>query len=162
MISNSQRLAQIEIGSELGQFECVGMPRRFESWFWTLRLVSAQFGVPSHTWMVWAHTMSSGWKFIPTHSNWAYFDLSEPLTVRKHARDMFKSFAGSGQFLIDSNQFASGRSSLRKLCVGMLWKLWWLNHMQFPKIYRIEVAPASMLTGIELFQERFSGNPENH
>ena len=25
MISNSQRLAQIEIGSELGQFECVAM-----------------------------------------------------------------------------------------------------------------------------------------
>ena len=32
----------------------------------------------------------------------------------------------------------------------------------FSKIYRIEEAPASMLTGIELFQHRFSGNPENH
>ena len=28
MISNSQRLAQIEIGSELGQFECVAMASR--------------------------------------------------------------------------------------------------------------------------------------
>ncbi len=32
----------------------------------------------------------------------------------------------------------------------------------FPKIYRIEEAPGPMLTGIELFQHRFSGNPENH
>ena len=32
----------------------------------------------------------------------------------------------------------------------------------FPEIHRIEEAPASMLTGIELFQHRFSGNPENH
>ena len=29
------------------------------------------------------------------------------------------------------------------------------------EIYRIEEAPASMLTGIELFQHRFSGNLEN-
>ena len=32
--------------------------------------------------------------------------------------------------------------------------------MQFPKIYRIEEAPGPMLTGIELFQHRLSGNPE--
>ena len=30
------------------------------------------------------------------------------------------------------------------------------------EIYRIEEAPGPMLTGIELFQHRFSGNPENH
>ena len=34
-------------------------------------------------------------------------------------------------------------------------------YMRFSEIYRIEEAPASMLTGIELFQHRFSGNPEN-
>ena len=33
--------------------------------------------------------------------------------------------------------------------------------MRFSEIHRIEEAPASMLTGIELFQHRFSGNPEN-
>ena len=32
----------------------------------------------------------------------------------------------------------------------------------FSKIHRIEEAPGPMLTGIELFQHRFSGNPENH
>ena len=31
----------------------------------------------------------------------------------------------------------------------------------FREIYRIEEVPASMLAGIELFQHRFSGNPEN-
>ena len=32
----------------------------------------------------------------------------------------------------------------------------------FSEIHRIEEAPGPMLTGIELFQHRFSGNPENH
>ena len=31
----------------------------------------------------------------------------------------------------------------------------------FSEIHRIEEAPGPMLTGIELFQHRFSGNPEN-
>ena len=32
----------------------------------------------------------------------------------------------------------------------------------FSEIHRIEEAPGPMLAGIELFQHRFSGNPENH
>ena len=34
--------------------------------------------------------------------------------------------------------------------------------MIFSEIHRIEEAPGPMLAGIELFQDRFSGNPENH
>ena len=37
-----------------------------------------------------------------------------------------------------------------------------ISYTLFSEIHRIEEAPGPMLTGIELFQHRFSGNPENH